>query len=217
MNFIEYKYYQVPLKTYEYDLTNAKLINNHQDKTYSQYTFKSEYNIINLVCFRFNYTVSYSKLLNEKIKHRLDGPAYIMYTPDGLLEYYCYTNNINQDIPGFSAYYFSKAEIIKKNKYEQTVIIHKINDVKHKPNGPAEIIRDSKGLTKSYYIYGEVFSKNDYKNIINGIKNETFKPTNIDNLSINNLKGFKLLAEFYNKPNLVEYFDNLILAQKLCK
>ena len=71
-------------------------------------------------------------------------------------------------------------------------------------------------MTKEYYIYGENFSKQDYTIIVNGIKKETFKPTNIDNLSINSLKGFKLLAEFYNKPNLVEYFNDLILAKKLC-
>lgn len=213
MKVIEYEYYQIPLKTNEYDLTNAELINNYHDKKYTYYTFKSKYNLINLVCFKFIYAISYSKLTNEKIKHRLDGPAHIICAPDGLLEYYCYINGINQDIAEFSAYYFNK---IENNKCKNTIIIHKFDNVKHNPDGPAEIIKNSNGITKEYYIYGENFSKYDYNIIVNGIKKETFKPTNIDNISINNLKGFKLLAEFYNKPNLAEYFNDLILAKKLC-
>ena len=40
MKVIEYEYYQIPLKTNEYDLTNAELINNYHDKKYTYYTSK---------------------------------------------------------------------------------------------------------------------------------------------------------------------------------
>ena len=85
------------------------------------------------------------------------------------------------------------------NKYYEE---YYINGEFHREDGPALITIDIfTGSARHYYLLNNYFlEKEDYDMVINNIKNDQIV---IDTNSLVLIEGFKLAADFYNKPDLI--------------
>lgn len=67
----------------------------------------------------------------------------------------------------------------------------------------------------SYYIHGENYTEEKYKELINNIKNGYFLRNINRYKNLNKIKLIRELAEYYKQEELIEKIDNLLLIRKL--
>ena len=89
------------------------------------------------------------------------------------------------------------------SEYKLHLISYHRDDYLHRSDGPALITIDIfTGSAKHYYLLNNYFlEKEDYDTIINDIKNDQFI---IDTNNLTLIEGLRIVADFYNKQNLIE-------------
>ena len=88
------------------------------------------------------------------------------------------------------------------SNYKLHLISYHYKDSLHRSDGPALITIDIfTGSARHYYLLNNYFlEKEDYDMVINNIKNDQIV---MDTNSLVLIEGFKLAADFYNKPDLI--------------